>query len=127
MKEAIKIKRRIRPELSEEIMRLYMRDRFGFEGDPEETTPEDEERGKAIAAEFAKTHPGLTVEQAIWAADQQLQLWEDNAIQLGKLLYAIKTHETKEHYLESLKRIGSMSEELAEAYVSAYQEDKKNA
>jgi len=126
MEENKKIKRRIRPELADKIMRLFMRDRFGFEGDPEEMNAEEEERGKAIAADFAKTHPDLTLEKAIWAIDQHLQLWEDNAIRLGKLLHAIKTHETREDYLGAIEKIGDMSEELAEAYIEAYQEDKQN-
>jgi len=126
MKEFVEFRRRIRPELAEEIMRLYTRDVFGFEGDPEKMLQEDEERGKAIVADFIKTHPDLTLEKALWALDQQIQLWEDSAIKQGKCLYAIKTHETEEIYLESLERIGSISEELAESYISAYQEDKQN-
>jgi hypothetical protein len=121
--------RRIRPELAEEIMRLYMRDMFGFEGDPQEVSAEDEERGMAIAEEYDRTHPGLTVGKAIWAIDQSIQMWEDSAIKMGKCFFAIKSHETQRRYLEAIKRIGGkikISGELAEAYILAYKEDLKN-
>jgi hypothetical protein len=121
--------RRIRPELAEEIMRLYMRDTFGFEGDPQETSAEEEARGRAIAGEFNRTHPGLTLEKAIWAIDQQVQRWEDNVIKMGECFFAIKSHETQKRYLEAVKRIGEkikLSEELTEAYILAYREDLKN-
>ncbi|MDR2048676.1 MAG: hypothetical protein LBP69_04410, partial [Treponema sp.] len=86
MEKFNKFRRRIRPELADEIMRLYMRDTFGFEGDPLEVSAEEEARGKAIAEEYGRTHPGVTVEQTIWAIDQQIQLWEDSAIKMGKNL-----------------------------------------
>jgi hypothetical protein len=129
MEEFKEFRRRIRPELSDEILRLFVRDTIGFENDPQEISGEKEAQEKAIAAEFNRTHPGLTAEKALWALDQQLQLWEDTAVKLGKLFSTIKTHETPERYLGALKQIGSktkISEELANAYIQAYKEDLKN-
>jgi hypothetical protein len=128
MEKFNEFRRRIRPELADKIMRLYMRDAFGFEGDQQETSVEEEERGKAIAEEFNRTHPGLTIEKAIWAIDQQMQLWEDSAIKMGECFLGIKEHETQERYLEAVKHIGrgKISGELADTYILAYQEDVKN-
>ncbi|MDR1318787.1 MAG: hypothetical protein LBJ90_04105 [Treponema sp.] len=120
--------RRIRPELAGEIMRLYMRDIFDFEGDPQEVSVEEEDREKAMAEEFNRTHPGLTVEKALWALDQNIQLWEESAIKLGECFLAFKEHEPQMRYLEALKQIagGKISGELADAYILAYKEDLKN-
>jgi hypothetical protein len=129
MEEFNEVRRRIRPELTNEIMRLFMRDTFGFEGDPRSDSAKEEAQERVIAEEFDKTHPGLTVEKAIWSMEQQFQLWEDNVIKMGKDFFAIKTHVTREYYLDALKRMGrriKISGELADAYILAYQEDLKN-
>ncbi|MDR0585365.1 MAG: hypothetical protein LBG57_13615 [Treponema sp.] len=120
--------RRIRPELSDEIMRLYMRDNFSFEGDPQETSAKEEERERAIAEEYNKTHPSITLKKVLWSLEQQMQLWEDSAIKTGECLFTIRAHETQIRYLEALKQIagGKISEELAAAYILAYEEDLRN-
>jgi hypothetical protein len=129
MEKFNEFRRRIKPELADEILRLYMRDMFGFEGDPQEASAEEEERGRVIAEEYNRTHPGLTTEKALWAIDQQIQLWEDSAIRMGKCFFTIKEHEAQNRYREALKRITGekISEELADAYILAYKEDLKNA
>jgi hypothetical protein len=129
MEKFNEFRRRISPELSDEIMRLYARDIFGLEGDLQEESEEEETQEKAIVEEYNRTHPGFTVEKALWAVDQQIQLWEDCAIKMGECLSAIKAHETWEGYQKALGRIEGrkkISGELADAYIQAYREDLKN-
>jgi hypothetical protein len=110
-------------------MRLYIRDTFGFEGDPREMSAEEETRGKAIVEELSGTHPGLSIEKALWSIDQRMQLWEDGVIKMGECFFAIKEHETQKRYMDALKRAGrkiKISEELADAYILAYKEERQN-
>jgi hypothetical protein len=126
MKDFSKFRRRIRPELSAEIMRLYLRDFFGFEGEPQEISREE-------CRAYVESQPDLkdrefNLEKDMWALNESICLWEDSAIKLGKYLSAIKAHETQEQYLNALERIagGKISGELADAYIQAYEEDANN-
>jgi hypothetical protein len=63
-------------------------------------------------------------EKAMWSLDQKLQVYEATVIRIGCLLKEIKRRESPSGFSESLKRIGpDLSEELAEVYIQAAEED----
>jgi len=116
-----KFRRRISAELSDKILELEMKEVYGITDDPREITQEE-------AKKFVENDPwrqsrkGNSLEQMMFGLNETMSRMEDSIINAGVLYKEAQKLLPLASYRELLRKTGR-SEQFADLYIQAYEED----